>query len=136
MPVRFTVLASGSSGNASLLETDDFGLLIDAGLGPRQLASRLTAMGLSWQKVHAVVLTHTHCDHWSEATLKHLWRSKIPFYCHARHHDTLTMSGTAFEKLRAGDLVHGYRDEANVVFSPTLSCRPLPLSHDGVATFG
>ena len=45
---RFTVLASGSSGNASLLEADGFGLLIDIGLGPRQLTARMAASGRSW----------------------------------------------------------------------------------------
>ena len=32
MPLHFSVLASGSAGNASLLEADGFGVLIDAGL--------------------------------------------------------------------------------------------------------
>src|SRR5262245_25334810 len=49
MALRFTVLASGSAGNASLVESDGFGLLLDAGLGPRQLAARLAAAGSSWQ---------------------------------------------------------------------------------------
>ena len=62
---RFTVLASGSSGNSSLLEVDGFGLLLDIGLGPRQLASRLITSGRSWQNVQAVLLTHTHGDHWN-----------------------------------------------------------------------
>ena len=44
MPLRFTVLASGSAGNASLLQIDGFGLLVDAGLGPRTLAGRLAAV--------------------------------------------------------------------------------------------
>ena len=52
---RFTVLASGSSGNSSLLEVDGFGLLLDIGLGPRQLASRLITSGRSWQNVQAVL---------------------------------------------------------------------------------
>ena len=55
MGLRFTVLASGSAGNASLIETGGFGLLLDAGLGPRQLATRLAAVGASWQDVHAVI---------------------------------------------------------------------------------
>ena len=54
MGLRFTVLASGSGGNATLIESDDFGLLIDAGLGPRILASRLAAIGRSWAAVKAV----------------------------------------------------------------------------------
>jgi hypothetical protein len=50
--LRFRSLASGSSGNATLLEASD-GLrrtrvLIDCGLGLRQLTARLAADGLSW----------------------------------------------------------------------------------------
>ena len=33
--MQFTVLASGSGGNASLIEVNGFGLLIDIGLGLR-----------------------------------------------------------------------------------------------------
>ena len=68
MSLRFTVLASGSSGNASLIEADGFGLLLDAGLGPRILGGRLRQIGLSWSHVHAALLTHTHSDHWSDRT--------------------------------------------------------------------
>src|SRR5205807_6237403 len=68
MSLRFTVLASGSGGNASLVESDGAGVLIDAGLGPRQLAGRFADSGLSWSAVHAVVLTHTHTDHWKDTT--------------------------------------------------------------------
>ena len=45
MTARFTVLASGSGGNATLLEVDGFGLLIDCGLHPRFLTARLAAVG-------------------------------------------------------------------------------------------
>ncbi|MEO1863192.1 MAG: MBL fold metallo-hydrolase, partial [Verrucomicrobiia bacterium] len=41
MPTRFTVLGSGSAGNASFLETDQTRLLIDAGLSGRQIRLRL-----------------------------------------------------------------------------------------------
>src|SRR5437867_4414245 len=93
MAFRFSILASGSSGNAALLEAGGFGLLIDAGLGPRQLASRLAAVGSSWEKVSAVILTHTHSDHWKDRTLKHLRHRGIPFYCHEGHHGLLREFG-------------------------------------------
>src|SRR5205823_8596586 len=64
MPVRFTVLASGSSGNASLVEAGGFGLLVDCGLRPRVPGWRLAAVGLSGRSVPAVVLSHTHGAHW------------------------------------------------------------------------
>src|ERR1700730_5823861 len=136
MPLRFTVLASGSAGNASLLEADGFGLLIDIGLGPRQLASRLSAVGASWGRVHAVLLTHTHSDHWNERTLEHLQRLRIPLYCHPEHHTPLSASSAAFAGLGANQLVREYQPGQELALGPSLCCRPLPLRHDGGATFG
>src|SRR5262245_11408540 len=66
--LQFAVLASGIGGNASLIATDGMSVLLDIGLGPRQLARRLDAVGASWPQVRAVLLTHTHSDHWNERT--------------------------------------------------------------------
>jgi phosphoribosyl 1,2-cyclic phosphodiesterase len=136
MGLRFTVLASGSAGNASLVEAGGFGLLLDAGLGPRQLAARLAAVGSSWQDVSAVVLTHTHSDHWSDRTLAHLHRRGLPLYCHPGHRDALAMYSSAFRALAAAGLVHDYEAGQELMLSPGLRCRPLPVRHDGGPTFG
>lgn len=136
MPLRFTVLASGSGGNACLLERDGFGLLLDAGLGPRQLAYRLAAIGASWSRVHAVLLTHTHSDHWRNPTLAHLARQRIPLYCHAGHHGCLRAYGPAFARLAEAGLVRGYEAGEGLALAPGLVCRPFPVRHDGGATFG
>ena len=66
---HWTVLASGSSGNASLLECNGQGLLLDIGLGPRQFDSRLREIGFGWEGIRGVVLTHTHSDHWNARSL-------------------------------------------------------------------
>ena len=84
MALEFTVLASGSSGNASLVRTNGFGLLLDIGLGPRDLAGRLAAIGAAWRNVHAVLLTHTHSDHWNERTLAYLRRFRTTLSHRAR----------------------------------------------------
>src|SRR5215471_11676617 len=85
MALRVTVLASGSSGNATFVEANESGLLLDIGLGPRDLAGRMEQIGVSWDDVRAVLLTHTHTDHWNERTLTHLCRRQIPLYCHGNH---------------------------------------------------
>src|SRR6516164_5153805 len=108
MTLRFSMLASGSSGNACLIETDGFGVLLDAGLGPRQLSTRLAVVGASWQRINAVLLTHTHSDHWNERTLMHLQSKNIPFYCHADHHIGLRQASAAFADLHSANLVRGY----------------------------
>jgi phosphoribosyl 1,2-cyclic phosphodiesterase len=136
MPVGFTVLASGSLGNASLVVSGQFGVLLDAGLGPRQLAVRLAALGLSWRHIHAALLTHTHGDHWNDRTLAHLRRLRIPLYCHPRHHELLLAAGEEFGRLRKAMLVRSYEEGTELYLAPNLRCRPLLLFHYGGATFG
>jgi len=65
--LRFRSLASGSSGNATLVEAFDglhrTRLLIDCGLGLRQLGERLARAGLSAAELDAIFITHEHGDH-------------------------------------------------------------------------
>ncbi len=60
---RFTILGSGSSGNSALLETGTSRILIDAGFSARRTAQLLAPLGVSWNDLHAVFLTHEHGDH-------------------------------------------------------------------------
>ena len=136
MPLQFTVLASGSAGNASLIQANGFGFLLDAGLGPRKLGARLAAVGASWGQVRAVLLTHTHADHWKDKTLIQLHRRRIPLYCHADHHEALLAYGAGFASLCADDLVRSYDAAEDFRLAPGLRCKPLPLRHDGGVTFG
>lgn len=63
MSLRFRVLGSGSSGNATLVEGGGTRLLIDAGLGPRALAERLLSAGVDPASLDAVLVSHEHGDH-------------------------------------------------------------------------
>ena len=45
MPVRLTILGSGSSGNCAYVETDETRVLIDAGFSLRQIRQRLATIG-------------------------------------------------------------------------------------------
>src|SRR5262245_47684185 len=136
MGLRFTVLASGSAGNASLLEADGFGVLLDAGLGPRQLARRLAAVGSSVHDVHAVLLTHTHGDHWSDRTFAQLGNRGVPVYCHAEQRAALCRYSPAFASLEAAGAVRGYESGVELALAPGLRCRPLRVRHDAGPTFG
>jgi phosphoribosyl 1,2-cyclic phosphodiesterase len=63
MAMRFSILGSGSSGNAALLVTENSRVLVDAGFSARRLNVMLKAMGESLEQVDAVFLTHEHGDH-------------------------------------------------------------------------
>jgi len=65
--LRFCSLASGSAGNATLVEASDghqrTRLLIDCGLGWRQLHQRLARIDLAPEQLDGVFITHEHGDH-------------------------------------------------------------------------
>jgi phosphoribosyl 1,2-cyclic phosphodiesterase len=61
--LRLSVLSSGSSGNATYIETDSGGLLVDAGLPTRRIGALLSRIGRNLADVDAVLLTHGHTDH-------------------------------------------------------------------------
>ena len=135
MADRFTVLASGSSGNAALVEANGFGLLIDCGLHPRTLTSRLRAIGCHWDNIHAVILTHTHGDHWKDHTLADLRSRKIFVYAHAAHFEQLSVSSEFFEPLHQAKLTRNFRDQQPLELASGLRVRPVRVSHDAEPTF-
>jgi phosphoribosyl 1,2-cyclic phosphodiesterase len=63
MSLSFTLLGSGSSGNASLVSDGDIHILVDVGLSARETARRLAECGLAPEKISAIVLSHEHTDH-------------------------------------------------------------------------
>ena len=132
---RFTVLASGSSGNASLLEVGGDAWLIDFGLPPHLLGERLAAAGRSWKSVRAALLTHTHGDHWNRDTLEHLRRLDVPLIAHARHHVTLSSQASYAPLPRAG-LVGEYAQGVPLTLAPGVELRAVRVPHDADPTFG
>lgn len=61
--IEFTILGSGSGGNAALLRSASGVLLLDAGLSAAQLTARLEIAGVSPAGLSGVLLTHEHGDH-------------------------------------------------------------------------
>lgn len=61
--MRIAVLASGSGGNAVLVEERGTKVLIDCGVSLRQLQRRARAVGVTLEGLAAVLLTHEHTDH-------------------------------------------------------------------------
>ena len=57
------ILASGSAANALVIESAGETLLVDCGLGPRTLATRMRAVGIAPESVCGVAITHEHSDH-------------------------------------------------------------------------
>ena len=61
--MRVIVLASGSGGNACVVESGRTRVLVDAGLSAREIERRLEARSIPPESIAAVFLTHEHNDH-------------------------------------------------------------------------
>lgn len=134
MALQFAVLASGSRGNVSFARETGPGLLIDLGIGPRSLESRLNRVGAEAHDIGAVLLTHTHRDHVGPAALRWAARQGVMLYCHEAHAAFLDCF-TGFRILVRDGLVRTY-DERPFLTPNGQRVEPIPVSHDGGPTFG
>ena len=101
MTLRFRVLGSGSGGNATLVEGGGARVLLDAGLGPRQLAERLQSAGVDPASLDAVFVSHEHGDHArGAAAFSAKWG--VPL---ALTHGTFRAAGFAEAKLPAWETI-------------------------------
>lgn len=63
MSLRFSVLASGSTGNAFYIESKKEKILVDAGLSGKQLDGLFQKAKLNPQDITRILVTHEHSDH-------------------------------------------------------------------------
>lgn len=127
--MRCSVLASGSSGNAVYVEAGDTRILIDAGIGWRQLESALQGICIQGAQIDAILITHEHSDHIKGLrTAVKKWR--LPVY---------TSEGTwsKLSHLWTPDEVTPRIIHADRPFSlGELVIEPFPLSHDAEEPLG
>lgn len=123
--LRFRSLGSGSSGNATVVEATCGAqvtrVLVDCGLGIRQLDARLAQAGLFARDIHAVFITHEHGDHIGCARALAL-RDRIPVWM---SHGTYAAIGQPdFE-----DLVHVAQD-GTAIETGAMRIVPFTVPHD------
>jgi phosphoribosyl 1,2-cyclic phosphodiesterase len=63
MSMHFSVLASGSTGNAIFVETDQDSFLVDAGLSGKQMEALFQNIDRKIKDLSGILVTHEHSDH-------------------------------------------------------------------------
>lgn len=63
MSLHFSVLASGSTGNAIYVETDEHSFLVDAGFSGRQMEALFQKIDRKIENLNGILVTHEHSDH-------------------------------------------------------------------------
>ena len=61
--VRYSILGSGSSANAYIFESSSGSILVDNGFSAKELMRRAVEQEYDLDKLHLILLTHTHSDH-------------------------------------------------------------------------
>ncbi|PWT74706.1 MAG: MBL fold metallo-hydrolase [Chloroflexi bacterium] len=135
--MRVISLGSGSSGNATVIQSGGTTILVDAGFASRILVSRLRQVGLAPGSVQAILLTHEHGDHACGA-LALAAAYQIPLVS-----DPLTRK--AVERMpispesravRNGKIEQVPLDVGRSTRVGTLDVQSFPTSHDAVAPCG
>ena len=61
--MRFSVLASGSTGNAVYVENDEHAFLVDVGLSGKKMEQLFAKIDRDMKKLSGILVTHEHSDH-------------------------------------------------------------------------
>lgn len=128
MSLALCILASGSSGNCSLLRTPHGVVLIDAGIGPRTFGRSVAGTDITLDDVRAVVLTHLDSDHFRRSWARTLVRQGITVHCAAGHAADLDVAAELGGLLRPFD--GAFEPISGVTFEP------LSFAHDDTGSYG
>src|SRR5699024_6111918 len=86
--MKMSVLASGSTGNSTFIETEKGSVLVDVGLSCKKTDETLNQIGKSLQDINAIFITHEHSDHIKG--LKVIAKKyDIPIYANAKTWDAI-----------------------------------------------
>lgn len=118
--IHLYVLASGSRGNAAVVEGPEGSVLVDCGISRRALLQRADEVGCDLARVSAVLLTHEHSDHTKGlAVVSNHFDG--PFY---------TTAGTASGRASLGDIPFTLVDHDATLRLAGMEVRCFPTSHD------
>ncbi len=92
--MRTCVLASGSGGNSTLIQTDKYNILIDIGKNRKYIVDKLGELGVDPANIQYIFISHLHDDHIS--ALKTFIKKYEP---------TIVISQAMFQEL---ELIHDY----------------------------
>ena len=98
MSLRFLSLASGSSGNCYFLGTEEYGILLDAGISIRTIRKIFKDYNIEGGQIMGVFVTHDHADHIKSVGILGE-KYNIPVYATEKVHTGIKQSRYVEEKL-------------------------------------
>ena len=115
------VLASGSDGNCTVIESDGEAIMIDAGISCRRILDLMEKEGVDKDMLKAILITHEHADHVSGAgaTSRKL---DIPVVANLN----------TFNESKLGNVQHWVYNSNSCIDIGQFHVTPLPTSHNAI----
>lgn len=130
--VRFVSLSSGSNGNCYYIGNESVAFLIDVGIGGRTIKKRLSDVGISFDSINFILVTHDHVDHIKSLGL-FTQRFHKPVYATRTLHKALNRNFCTAGKMSG--CVH-YLEEGHAEDVCGVSVTPFTVPHDATQTVG
>jgi phosphoribosyl 1,2-cyclic phosphodiesterase len=130
--LRFQSFGSGSSGNCYYIGNASNGLLIDAGLGVRTIRKCLRNLGLDFENIWGVFVTHDHADH-IKAVGPIGEKHRVPVYSTRKVHEGIQRSYCVTEKLYSS---RKYIEKGETVQVGDFKVTAFHVSHDATDNVG
>lgn len=130
--LRFQSFGSGSSGNCYYIGNATSGLLIDAGIGVRFIRKNLKNIGLDFENLWGVFVTHDHADH-IKAVGPIGEKHRVPIYATTKIHEGIHKSYCVTEKLYSSKKIIEIGQTIQVGDFKVTS---FPVSHDATDNVG
>lgn len=115
--MKVTVLASGSKGNCTLVQTKNHNVLIDIGTSSLQIEKKLRLLEIDPKSIDSVFVTHAHKDHVSGINV---------FY--KKYHPTIYLTKNIVEE--ASLKIDNFIDLKDSITLDDLRVIVIPTSHD------
>ena len=95
--LKFTTLASGSSGNAAVISCGQTHILLDAGISARRITTGMKELGIDPAALTAILITHDHVDHIGGLAVL-TKKVKAPIYATRPTCDTIALKAPCAEE--------------------------------------
>ena len=139
--MKFTVLGSGSTGNAVLIVAGKTRVLVDAGMSAKETVRRLLLVGCDPAEIDGVIITHEHGDH--AGGLRVLMKTlQCPVYISGQTREAYISEHRSSSSDEARKRADALRDRTEEIESSrdfrigAIDFHPFTIPHDAADNFG
>jgi phosphoribosyl 1,2-cyclic phosphodiesterase len=139
--MKFTVLGSGSTGNAILIVAGETRVLVDAGLSARETVRRLALVGEDVSRLDGIIVTHEHGDH--AGGLRVLLKSlRCPVFISGETREAYFAERHGVSNEEPRKRIDALRDRTEEIVSSrdfkigAIDFHPFTIPHDAADNFG